>query len=410
MTDTQSSKAKTKTKTPKKAVSKNDRVSDHAETTPVNDSNYYQLDRILSENADYNLIIGERGNGKTFAVQKYIIQHYLKTGGQFFLLRRWVEDVKPTNAQNFIDGNLISQLPELTDGRFSSIVYRTGRYILVDFDEKGKPIIDDNNTIGYVWDVSESERLKGNSFPNVDNIVFEEFISLSTMGYIPDEITLFLNIISTIVRDRTNVKIWLLGNTVNPYNPYFNHFGINGFELNQGDIATKYDNETGCKVAIEFCAKRRKGSLLGTSAKYFAFGVNDGSSDMIIEGKWQIPNYPVAKFKPKNSRYKFFIKFDEKLLECHIMVDSGEFYLFVREINPKTNIGHYNIVLDLIPNVKPYYYTSLMNIPSNKIPPILPEIINNNKIWFDKRLTGAYFYNYMSQSVNNRKSGMSLIR
>ena len=34
-------------------------------------SNYYSLDKILSKNAQYNLIFGERSNGKTYAVLNY---------------------------------------------------------------------------------------------------------------------------------------------------------------------------------------------------------------------------------------------------------------------------------------------------------------------------------------------------
>ena len=393
-------------RTSKKTVAKVDHEDTKPKEAPL--SPYYTLDKIMSENADYNIIIGERGNGKTYAIQKHLIEVFLSTGKQCFLLRRWMDDVKGSIAQNFWDGNLLSQLYDLSGGRFTSIIYRNAKYICVSYDDKGKPIIDDANTIGYVWDVNESERLKGQSFPNVQNIVYEEFISLATLGYIPNELTYFLNIISTIVRDRTDVKIWLLGNTVNPYNPYFEHFGINGLSLNQGEIWTKYDPTTGCKVALEFCSKRRVGSLFGTSAKYFAFGTNDGASDMIVSGNWQIPDYPTTKFKAENSRYKMFIKFDDKLMELHIMAQNRDYFVYVREISNKTSLPNRIIVLDLIPNPKINYYTSLANIPISQLPPVLVDLVNNNKIWFDKKLTGAYFYNFMAQSMNNKKSGLSM--
>lgn len=398
MNDTQSPKPKTVKKSSKKAVVKND----HVDKTPVNVGNYYQLDRILKENADYNIIIGERGNGKTYAVQKFLIEDYLKNGRQCFLLRRWDDDVKQSNAQNFWDGNLINQLPELTNGLFTTIVLRANRYFLTYLDDKGKPVLDESNIIGHVNDVHNAEQMKGQSYPNVGNIVYEEFISLTTNGYLPDELSLFLNVLSTIIRDRTDVKIWMLGNTVNPYNPYFKHFGIDGFALNQGEITTKYDIDTGCKIAIEFCAKRRTGSLYGTSAKYFAFGNNDGSTDMILSGKWQLPNYPTRKFVKINSRWEFYIRFDDHLMDCHIMIEKGDYYLFVRELSNKTNIGRSNIVLDLIPNTNPNYYTSLANVPIGRLPEILFTIVNNNKIWFDNRMTGAYYYNFMAQAFNNR--------
>ena len=53
---------------------------------------FYSLKNILARNAIYNVIIGERSNGKTFAVLQYALERYVKTGEQLAILRRWVED------------------------------------------------------------------------------------------------------------------------------------------------------------------------------------------------------------------------------------------------------------------------------------------------------------------------------
>ena len=361
-------------------------------------NDHWTGDRIRKENADYNIVVGERGNGKTYDIQKMCIEKFLKTGEQCFLLRRWMEDVKPSNAANFWDGNLLAKLTDMSGGRFRNIVLRGMRYIAVDYDDKGKPIVNEENTIGFIWDVNESERLKGQSFPGVTNIVFEEFISLSQMGYIPDEVTLFLNCLSTIIRDRTNVKVWMLGNTVNPYNPYFKHFGIKGLELRQGEIWTKTDTLTGCKLAVEFCAQRRQGSLKGTSAKYFAFGTADGSTDMILTGQWQLPDYPLKKFRATQSVKKYVVLFDDRKMMMHLMInDNGDPYLYVRTLQD-FRITDDLIVMDLLPNMKKNYYTAFQNLPLNDTTRMIYSLLTNKKIYFDDRMTGAYFYNFLSQS------------
>ena len=361
-------------------------------------NDHWTGDRIRKENADYNIVVGERGNGKTYDIQKMCIEKFLKTGEQCFLLRRWMEDVKPSNAANFWDGNLLAKLTDMSGGRFRNIVLRGMRYIAVDYDDKGKPIVNEENTIGFIWDVNEAERLKGQSFPGVTNIVFEEFISLSQMGYIPDEVTLFLNCLSTIIRDRTNVKVWMLGNTVNPYNPYFKHFGIKGLELRQGEIWTKTDTLTGCKLAVEFCAQRRQGSLKGTSAKYFAFGTADGSTDMILTGQWQLPDYPLKKFRASQSVKKYVVLFDDRKMMMHLMInDNGDPYLYVRTLQD-FRITDDLIVMDLLPNMKKNYYTAFQNLPLNDTTRMIYSLLTNKKIYFDDRMTGAYFYNFLSQS------------
>ena len=43
---------------------------------------YYSLKKILQHDATYNVIIGERSNGKTFAVHEHALKVFWATGGQ----------------------------------------------------------------------------------------------------------------------------------------------------------------------------------------------------------------------------------------------------------------------------------------------------------------------------------------
>ena len=43
---------------------------------------YYSLRRILEYNATYNIIIGKRSNGKTYAALYEILENYIKTEGR----------------------------------------------------------------------------------------------------------------------------------------------------------------------------------------------------------------------------------------------------------------------------------------------------------------------------------------
>ena len=47
---------------------------------------YYNIRSLLSKNAIYNIIIGERSNGKTYAVLKYAVEQYFKDKSQFAIL------------------------------------------------------------------------------------------------------------------------------------------------------------------------------------------------------------------------------------------------------------------------------------------------------------------------------------
>jgi hypothetical protein len=62
--------------------------------TKTDKPKFYDLKAILSKNADYNVIFGERSNGKTYAALKYGLENYIKTGKQMAYIRRWREDLR----------------------------------------------------------------------------------------------------------------------------------------------------------------------------------------------------------------------------------------------------------------------------------------------------------------------------
>ena len=76
-------------------------------------SKYYSLDRIKKKKAVYNVIIGERSNGKTYAVLMEGLKTYLKTGGQIAFIRRcyrdWETDRKSTRLNSSHSGE--SRMP-----------------------------------------------------------------------------------------------------------------------------------------------------------------------------------------------------------------------------------------------------------------------------------------------------------
>ena len=85
---------------------------------------YYALKRILKEHADYNIIFGERSNGKSFAVEEYGIDNYIERGEQMAIIRREDTDLESANSNetftHFINnptrGNIIK---EKTKGKWN---------------------------------------------------------------------------------------------------------------------------------------------------------------------------------------------------------------------------------------------------------------------------------------------------
>ena len=242
---------------------------------------YYSLDRILSKNACYNIIFGERSNGKTYSVLKYAVKHYFETGGQFAIVRRWKEDITGRRASDiFTSINQDRVVEKYSKGEFTGIHYYAGKFYTCIYDDSGKAIFNDSNVIGYCFALSDTEHNKSISYPRIETIFFDEF--LTNKIYLVDEFVLFMNTISTIVRQRDNVKIFMCGNTVNKFCPYFKEFGFTHIlKMNQGDIDVYRYGDSRLIVAVEYCSSMQ---VHKKSNFYFAF--DNPKLQMITQGSW----------------------------------------------------------------------------------------------------------------------------
>ena len=165
------------------------------------------------------------------------------------------------------------------------------------------------------------EHDKSTNYDGIINAVLDEF--LTRTFYLPNEFVLFMNVLSTIIRDRDNVKIFMMGNTVNQYCPYFAEMGLTHIkEMKKGDIDVYEYGESGLTVAVEYTDSPNKEGK--KSDKYFAF--NNPKLSMITGGAWEIAIYPhcPCKYKPRDVLYTYFIIFDREMLQCEIIFTKDE--------------------------------------------------------------------------------------
>ena len=132
----------------------------------------------LSKEACYNIIFGERSNGKTYSVLKYAIKHYFETKGQFAIVRRWKEDITGRRASDiFTSINQDGVVEKFSKGKFAGIHYSAGKFYACIYDEDGKPVYNDTNIIGYCFSLSDTEHNKSISYPMIETIFFDEFLT-----------------------------------------------------------------------------------------------------------------------------------------------------------------------------------------------------------------------------------------
>ena len=356
---------------------------------------YYSLDNILSKNADYNIIFGERSNGKTYAALKYGIERYIKTGEQMAYIRRWREDLRGKRAENLFANHVANGLiEELTGSKFNEVFYFSNKWFLSYYDKNKNKRYPDSTPFCFGFCLSEQEHEKSSSYPNVTTIVFDEF--LTRRIYLPDEFMLYMNLLSTIIRQRDNVKVFMLGNTVNKFCPYFQEMGLkNVGVMEQGTIDIYRFGEHGATVAVEYCDTIVKQKA---SNKYFCF--DNQNLQMITGGKWELAVYPhlPCKYKPKDVLFVFYIKFNDAILQGNIIQVGDENFCYIHQKTTPIKDEDNSLIYSLEMNGKPNYKRKLISNASY-VESQVSRYFATDKVFFQNNEIGEIVRNYLLNSA-----------
>jgi len=359
---------------------------------------YYSLTEILKRHADYNIIFGERSNGKTYAVLEYGIRRYLETGEQMAYLRRWQEDLRGKRAESLFNNHVANGLiSTLTKGEFNEVFYMGKKWFLSFYDAESGKRFPDNKPFCYGFCLSEMEHDKSTSFPEVTTICFDEF--LTRKYYLPDEFILFMNVLSTIIRNRDNVKIFMLGNTVNKFCPYFSEMGLKHIaDMEQGTIDVYKYGDSNLTVAVEYTASISKQKA---SNKYFCF--DNENLQMITGGKWELAIYPhlTMKYLPKDILFTYFIEFQGTVLQAEIIQKGNAVFTYVHEKTTPIKNPDTDLVYSLQQNEKPNYKKRLLST-ATPIERKIASFYALEKVFFQNNEVGEIVRNYIMCSTKSQ--------
>lgn len=353
---------------------------------------FYSLDNIKKTGATYNVIFGERSNGKTYSVLLEGLKEYCLHGGQLAIVRRWKEDITGRRASDIFTAlNSNNEVEKLTNGKYHGITYFASKFYLCNYDENGKPVYSlDADCFAYTFALSETEHNKSISYPNITTILFDEFITKHI--YLNDEFVLFMNTISTIVRQRTNVKIYMCGNTVNKFCPYFQEMGLTHIlEMKQGTIDVYTYGDSTLKVAVEYCtnSQHRKENNF-----YFAF--NNPKLNMITGGAWELDIYPhlPVKYLPKNIQFIYFIEFNGFLCQCEVVEINGEMFTFIHQKTTPLQNSNDDLIYTLDFHYEMNYNRNICK-PQNALQKRLLWFFETNRVFYQNNEIGDIVNNYL---------------
>jgi hypothetical protein len=197
---------------------------------------------------------------------------------------------------------------EESGGNYNGTFYRANCFYLVYYDEDGKIRSKDTTPFCITRAVNTWQTTKGQDAGEINLICYDEFMTRE--GYLKDEFICFCNLLSSLVRDRDDVVIYMLANTVNKYCPYFSEMGLGDVsQMEQGTLKVYNYGQSDLRVAIEYCSPVKAREKVAN--KLFAF--DNPQLEMVKNGKWEIKNYARVPYPIHDNMVllDFYILFNE---------------------------------------------------------------------------------------------------
>ena len=186
-------------------------------TNVIDDSMYWNLRRTLTHNMLINVIVGNRGGGKSYGAKQWAIDNFLKKREQFGYIRRYKDDLKEPMIQFFKD----------IENRYPDYEFKVdAKYFYIRLkSEDPKEKWTENDIAGYGFTLSTANNKKSISYPRITTLIYDEFlIDKGNQRYLPNEPVALLNLYETIARpgtDHPRVILFMLANALSITNPYF---------------------------------------------------------------------------------------------------------------------------------------------------------------------------------------------
>ena len=359
---------------------------------------WYSYAEIKRKKCQYNVIFGKRSNGKTYGALLDVLVNFVKSGKQGAYVRRYADDFKGKRGQQVFDGLVANGVvSQLTDGKYDSVKYSTGRWFLANYNINTGKLEAAEKPFMFAFALTQMEHDKSTSYPDVTTIIFDEF--LSRIGYLKDEFMLFMNVVSTIVRQRNDVTIYMLGNTVNKYCPYFTEMGLTHVDkMEPGTIDVYTYGESKLKVAVEYCKDHNIDGRKSDS--YFAF--DNPQLQMITNGVWEVALYPhiPRDYDLDNIVFRYFIIFNNQMLQCEVLVYDDCAFTYIHRKTGEIKHPDTDVIFSEKYDPRPNYFRNIKR-PTSDIVRRIGSFFASEKVFYQDNEVGEIVRNYLQWCQQN---------
>ena len=264
-----------------------------------NDGTYYNTRLAMSEPFEYAFINGGRSNGKSTAWQFEMVDEFFNNGGvsgkivrkythDELTMLNWFAPIVREYARDVWKHDIVVQYNGYC---LVPIETEPDRYLEMKKGERKAKL--NYKLFCQIFHLGLEVDAKSHDYSYITLLILEEYTLVNHFDYLHEEITHFQSLISTINRDRTNLRVVFIGNTISKHNPYFDWIGINvnKLKLKNGEFRRLQckDYEDGARIFVEQVPPIYK------NEKDIPRILKVGGNEIAISGEWTVSDYVFDK-------------------------------------------------------------------------------------------------------------------
>lgn len=366
--------------------------------TKKTDIKYWNPKRIKKTKAKIKIVFGMRSNGKTTGCLLEGLEKTVKTlegrHEQTVYLRRWEDEVKPKNDISSLYNGILRfwNVEKKTNGKYNTIIYKARKFYFAKVDD-GKTIEIDTTPLCYCLAVSQNEHYKSLSYPDVTTIVFDEFLS-ENHQYLPNEFKRFTSILSTVIRSRTDVDIYMCGNTVDLNSIYWQEFRITELfkKMKEGDIVHYKPQNRQTDIALEWAAAVDvEGRVLNVYTDF-----DTANSAMINKGEWDTDNYPHLPYSYERADivFTFFIQYNFETYQAEVIRKNRVEFIYIHRKTTPIQDEDEDLIYSTDFTPARNRYVNLFK-PELYVQQKIVQLFNTNKVFYQDNVVGDAIDSYL---------------
>ena len=278
---------------------------------------WYDKSQLLSHNKIMNMVLSNRGGGKTFHFTRWAIDDFKKTKKQTVWVRRYGTELTDAEKGILVKNRFFDAVKEFYPDDELTIDGSCG-------------LVNGEVAIFFVA-LSTSRQMKSVNFPDVNKIIYDEFlITDGRNGYLKAEVEIFLDLYETVARLRDDVRAILLANNISVVNPYFLFWNIKP-KINkrftvQGQVCVEFFLDSDFVNA----KKQTRFGQLVQGTRYGDYAIENKSlldTDTFIEDKTPKSEF-ILGMKYDGIVYGFWVDYQVGLIFVNKQYDPSSYSLY----------------------------------------------------------------------------------